>query len=540
MQLQTLRPDVSTFPNADQNLQDQTESRLVLDKHRVEKAEQDLVHIAKRLRQARSEYTEDSYLSTALEDIWRVFSRLIHPDQQHSNDQAPVSFLSNLPVYQLRKLAPFAPFVANIIAEYMSTVQNERKSLIKAAYLSQWCLISSVLFGTPPVPAGVAASMENSFDSAPRDRSTQSFAPHSVQEIPQSRWPTKSTKSRTTVQSKSKAAQMFEIESCQNVCFTLLSAINIDPSVAGNGRPEGSLIPAITNIIEECLAALDSNIQALIAQQNNTDKSRHLLQLAIQERTTKPTLEFLARWIEAVPRVEGDSVVTAVSGDVATVPRILYRESLRDTAANLRQRLKRDVVADHEINEILGSCLLTNPENLTSRLHRLAKHKNKDELLFLWRSCSSIMKAQSDNETRTNLISLFLTASLANLPDGKSQYDELQAVLAEIHSILPKPTPLPVYHSLLSLYAGINTTSSLDHQETGNSVLSSQASLQNLLATWSRMKAEKVTPDIKAYTILITGLGKKGDYHGLQRVWEELVNDAACKALWQKEEGTGK
>ncbi|KAJ9103978.1 hypothetical protein QFC21_002441 [Naganishia friedmannii] len=317
----------------------------------------------------------------------------------------------------------------------------------------------------------------------------------------------------------------------------MLSAVGTSE---GNGYAEDPA--AAMTFVKETLAALDSNIQALILRQRNQDNNRQMLHSTIQERASKPVVELLARWIEASrlpPQNGGVDYATAALGGVAAVPRILYRESMRDIAAKLRQRVRNDLVDDNEISNILGSCLLEIPETLTSRLHGLLKRKSKDELLFLWQACSPILKAQSDHEIRTNIISLFLTTSLANRSDSKSQSDELQAVLAEIYSLLPKPTPLPVYHSLLSLYAGINTISSPDHQETGNTVLSSQASLQNLLATWSRMKAEQVTPDIKAYTILITGLGKKGDYQGLQRVWEELVNDAACKALWQKEEGTG-
>lgn len=535
-QLQTSRSNILAADAVDQTTPTFIEGRQVLDVRRVKTAEQALHDIVVRLRPTKNDPAEDSRSNTALDDIWQAFSQLAQPDRQHLNDGPSAISLLDLPIHQFRRLAPFAPFVANVIDEYMSAAPLERNDMLsKAAQLSQWCLISSILFGTPPIldaPLAVPGR---------QDRSTQSSGQHSLQEIPQSRWPAKSTNSRTPVQPKSKLAQAHEIESCQNVCFTLLSAVGNQSPSSANGSLGGSAAATMT-FIEDTLGALDINIQAFIARQKNQDKSRHLLHLTIQERATKPVVDLVARWIEASRLLQngGNSSATAVSGGMAAVPRLLYRESMRDIAGKLRHRLKNDLVDDNQINSILGSCLLEKSENIISRLHRLMKHRNKDELLFLWQSCSAIIKAQSDNEIRTNIISLFLTTSLANLPDTKSPSNEIQAVLAEIYSVLPKPTPSPVYHSLLSLYAGINTTTSPDHQETGNTVLSSQASLQNLLATWSRMKAEKVTPDIKAYTILMTGLGKKGDYQGLQRVWEELVNDAGCKALWQEEEGTGK
>jgi pentatricopeptide repeat protein len=55
-----------------------------------------------------------------------------------------------------------------------------------------------------------------------------------------------------------------------------------------------------------------------------------------------------------------------------------------------------------------------------------------------------------------------------------------------------------------------------------------EAALERLTGTWQLLSEEGVKRDMKLYMLMIEGYGRLGDLEGLQRIWNELVNDGEC------------
>jgi hypothetical protein len=331
------------------------------------------------------------------------------------------------------------------------------------------------------------------------------------------------------------------MDQCQQPYLTLLENISSNSPKPDTERTRTG--------INDVLLTLDTNIRALMTATKASPRGHSLQSGTIQERAIGPVVHLLGLWLDINLSLFRDAdcpVLECVPEGMAAALRVVHRSDMRDLAAQLQSRLRSDrarsqldeSTADKSgelVSAFFGACLLRDLENLSYRLHRATKSKDSTEISALWELCSPIIPQLRDDEARTRVLSLFLTNIVTSISTGEAGTTSLKGTLSEIYTLLPRPTPLPIYHALLSMYAGINTSPSDANQESGHTTISSEASLANLISTWSRMREENVTPDIKAYMLLFTGLGKKGDFQALQQAWEELIRDAACKALWEKE-----
>lgn len=459
---------------------------------------------------------------------WEILSRLI--------EDTPSRLTTD--THHLRKLAPYAPGVARLLEnDKPSTVSEE--TLID---LARWCLLSSILFGAPPIPSRPPTDPRRprGTRTGTEDETKGAFQGQ-VHDVPQSQWPSKSTRHIPHVFSPSKAQRQEEVDQCQRPYLDLLR--NMHEASAT------SKADILGKNIDDVLSALDASIRALMATTKASTRGHTLQSASIHERAVGPVVELLGIWLEthvSVVRDSGDKLLQSVPEGLAAALRVVQRSDMQELAVKLESRLRsasgrlqRDHLAEDECGEVvkrfLGACLLQNLNSLSSRLNRATKAKNSEHMSVLWESCSPLILHLSNDDARARVLSLFLTVFVTAITNGNAETQDFNNKLSEVYSLLPRPTPLPVYHALLSMYAGINTSPSDGDQESGHTTVSSQASLANLISTWSRMREERVTPDIKAYSLLITGLGKKGDYQALQQAWEELIRDADCKALWQKE-----
>lgn len=459
---------------------------------------------------------------------WEILSRLI--------EDTPSRLTTD--THHLRKIAPYAPGVARLLENVKpSTVAQE--TLMD---LARWCLLSSILFGAPPIPSKPTSDPRRSRGTRiGTENTTEGAFQGQVHDVPQSRWPSKSTRHIPHVFSPSKVERQEEVDQCQRPYLDLLRTGH-EASATFNADILGKNIDYV-------LSALDASTRALSATTKASTRGQTLQSAAIHERAVGPVVDLLGIWLEAhvsVLRDSGDQLLDLVPEGLAAALRVVQRLGMQQLAVGLESRLRSasgrargDHLADDEcgrvVKKFLGACLLRNLNSLSFRLNRAAKGKDTEQITMLWESCSPLIRHLSDDDARARVLSLFLTVFVTAITNGNAGTQDFNNKLSEIYSLLPKPTPLPVYHALLSMYAGITTSPSDGNRESGHTTVSSQASLANLISTWSRMREEGVTPDIKAYSLLITGLGKKGDYQALQQAWEELIRDADCKALWQKE-----
>lgn len=489
----------------------------------IRRAEYELYQIFSPQTAAREDGPARSPTPPTVAQVWNILAKIASEGGSAVVARSSSYNISGIS-HHLRKLAPYATYVAGVLDSSLHDTSTEHAA--EHLELARWCFLSSILFGTPPIPS--TSPTDPTLTSSPSRLPGASaiVTETGIRDIPKSQWPSKSARNDPHVFSQSKSEQIEAIKQCQ--------------------RPYLGMVRTATEDIEATFTALDTGMQALYAATKTTGRGHSLQSVTILERAAGPVIELATVWLEANLAnfdVASDTIVDSVPEGLARLPRILQRLNMRDIA----QKLQHQVVsnAQHKldnhshpnlsdaINLFLGGCLLRNSDNLTVRLNKVIKIKTPGELLTLWEMSSPVLRRQSDNELGTRLLSVFLSTVVANVSKEDPEANELRRILEEIYGLLPRPTPLPVYHSLLSLYAGISTSPAAGVKEP---TVSSEASLANLIATWSRMREEKITPDLKAYMLLITGLGKKGDYQALQQIWEELTHDAECKALWQKEE----
>ena len=130
--------------------------------------------------------------------------------------------------------------------------------------------------------------------------------------------------------------------------------------------------------------------------------------------------------------------------------------------------------------------------------------------------------------------------------------ERIERCTQEALQLVAPPFPIEIHHTLVSTRArAFDSDSEL---ESGADVVSLDAekaslesdepietkrerSLKNLQSTWQAVTRQGLTRDVKLYMLFIEGLGRLGDVAGLQKTWNELVDDEGCKKLYKEEVG---
>jgi hypothetical protein len=190
-------------------------------------------------------------------------------------------------------------------------------------------------------------------------------------------------------------------------------------------------------------------------------------------------------------------------------------------------------------------------DELQVKLTSLKGRGDTDGIQTLWSSVrSKLQTAPGDQQgilslpNRADLLASFLNILLRPGPSfDVPQKVKLEVLAHQVMTLLPRPIPLQVHHTLLATRAKLDETTlstgselrSLDDEAAVFGGPNRETALANLHAAWALVVHEGIAKDVKLYMLYMEGLGRLGDIAGLQRAWNEFVVDEACKELYLKE-----
>ncbi|KAK4684961.1 hypothetical protein P7C73_g5194, partial [Tremellales sp. Uapishka_1] len=115
-------------------------------------------------------------------------------------------------------------------------------------------------------------------------------------------------------------------------------------------------------------------------------------------------------------------------------------------------------------------------------------------------------------------------------------------------SLVPRPIPLIIHHTLISLSAkldenplvSLNEVKSLDNDSVVEKGSTRDKRLEKLNEAWKAACKDGIAKDLKLYHLYMEGLGRLGELQGVQVAWNMLIHDTACRDLYlASEEGKG-
>lgn len=154
--------------------------------------------------------------------------------------------------------------------------------------------------------------------------------------------------------------------------------------------------------------------------------------------------------------------------------------------------------------------------------------------------------------------------------------DALEACSDEVLSLVPRPLPRDMLHTLMANRARVV---GVDNQGSGSEVhplgpeedtagasstepaesapnakqkgstaatqakkaglTRKETALRNMHQIWELAREKGAERDVKLYMLYLEGLGRLGDLDGLQQVWTEFAQDEVCAAIYRREECKG-
>lgn len=309
-------------------------------------------------------------------------------------------------------------------------------------------------------------------------------------------------------------------------------------------------------------------------------KTLRLLRGASKARVTGSAVDLAHLWLSAyqkalhsgqrVPQVTVDRTMAALttldvldqSTDGIAKTGVLWKRATvglpatsTSLAAGDRKGQNMELFAHNLVNE----ASLRSLPALKSQLRRLTHRGVWKSLYLLWDATHDRLVRNeslpagldfSDSQVRIQALSEFLSAFVQKaIEDDRQPEGDVDAAftrLNQIIALMPSPMPLVAYHTLLAMYARSPgsyippitlATGPLNPLGKIAGSTAKEDALTALHAVWSAMRAERVSPDVKAYMIYMEGLGKKGDMQGLQSAWKDLHQDEGCR---RREEAAAK
>lgn len=163
-------------------------------------------------------------------------------------------------------------------------------------------------------------------------------------------------------------------------------------------------------------------------------------------------------------------------------------------------------------------------EALQRTLLGFRERNNVDAMLDLWKKwCDEPPKDLPRGEVLAKFLHAARWRPTAVMSAGDR--DALRSLGKEVMKRMPSPTPLPVVQVLLSTAGDYEQDKPRDKKIV----------VPSAVKTWNQARKEKVPLDLKTHMIY---MGVLGNYHAdalLFKAWEELVDDARCKAIYEKE-----
>lgn len=190
---------------------------------------------------------------------------------------------------------------------------------------------------------------------------------------------------------------------------------------------------------------------------------------------------------------------------------------------------------------------------LQDQLKRIVQTERWSALYELWdttyvriQTNQAVIAAGDKPQVLAEFLAAFVQCTVLNSRAGGDETSQAFQRLNQILSLIPKPTPLPVFHNLLAMYArapgsflppvSLAPGALNPLGQVAGGPTAAQQTVEGMHATWKRMRAEGIVPDVKAYMLYMEGLGKKGDMQGLQNAWKEMHLDKECRRLTEEED----
>ncbi len=246
-----------------------------------------------------------------------------------------------------------------------------------------------------------------------------------------------------------------------------------------------------------------------------------------RSRFVWPSMPLLVEYLEKALAKHGETARDYAKG-IDVLLKTADKKALPFTPQDLDQQLSSFVADGHE-NEVVDAWL-------RYRDH-LGAGETKSEPGSIF---------DPDPDVRRDVLGKFLY--YLNAPKFNhrrpSEPDRIERCTREAVQLVPRPIPLSIHHTLVAAWArAFDTESEL---ESGEKLVSLDAgprtsdnsqtmttkrerTLQKLHATWEAATQDGLTRDVKLYMLFMEGLGQLGDVAGLQKTWNELVDDEACK-----------
>jgi hypothetical protein len=182
--------------------------------------------------------------------------------------------------------------------------------------------------------------------------------------------------------------------------------------------------------------------------------------------------------------------------------------------------------------QLVSSAYMRSQDHLRRIVRAAASRSDLDYVLELWKIARDRSQKDSSAMSPDNLETLcvFLQVLLRTKSFGQ-EAPEVGKALEEVFALFPTPTPLPIYHTILSVYSGRYNTAMAKNMPGGDTMLG------KLKVTWDRMKKDGVTRDLEAYRLAIVGFGAHGDFDAVRQCWKDLAEDEECRRLWMEQSG---
>ena len=206
-------------------------------------------------------------------------------------------------------------------------------------------------------------------------------------------------------------------------------------------------------------------------------------------------------------------------------------------------------------------------EGLNQHLAGFASGGDEEDVIAAWLRFRDLLGANTfpfeaatifdpDPATRRHVLATFIYYLLApRFKIRRASYtDQIDRCVREAIQLVPRPIPLEIHHTLLAFRArAFDPDSEL---ESGSDVVSldggppdvlsaemktkREEALRNLHQTWREVTKEGLIRDMRLYMLYMQGLGSFKDEAGLQKTWNELVNDEGCKRMYLEKVGNSK
>ena len=199
------------------------------------------------------------------------------------------------------------------------------------------------------------------------------------------------------------------------------------------------------------------------------------------------------------------------------------------------------------------------PEELHDKVIHLVNSGSEDGLIDLWRQFRDYIGTASpmkpppgslfDEQVRPKVFATILLALKSSRfgEDPPKNVDALDRASEEILSMVSRPFPREILHTLvanrarvvgpaLEMESGADVYALDRYLDSDAQPTRKEMALRNLHEAWGYATEPGAVRDVKLYMLYLEGLGRLGDLHALQAVWNEMVKDKACAELYIKEE----